>query len=202
MDRNLGAESATATDGAKTRGLYYQFGRKDPFVGSTEIYDINGTSKSTGATIATGKVTFAKAVQTPATFYTYGSGNYDWASPNNYTSKNWNDISESDGKTFFDPCPEGWRLPTKAEYSNFSTTTFTWDATNSGRTYNGNWFPAAGFRDSYYGSLLDVGSYGFSWSSSPSTGIHGYGLYFISGSVNPSNHNYRAYGFNVRCVQE
>ena len=67
MDRNLGAESATATDGAKTRGLYYQFGRKDPFVGSTEIYDINGTSKSTGATIATGKVTFAKAVQTPAT---------------------------------------------------------------------------------------------------------------------------------------
>lgn len=98
MDRNLGAESATATDGAKARGLYYQFGRKDPFVGSTEIYDINGTSKSTGATIATGKVTFAKAVQTPATFYTYGSGYNDWASPNNYTSKNWNDISESDGK--------------------------------------------------------------------------------------------------------
>lgn len=46
-------------------------------------------------------MTFAKAVQTPATFYTYGSGNNDWASPNNYTSKNWNDISESDGKTFF-----------------------------------------------------------------------------------------------------
>lgn len=45
MDRNLGAESATATDGRKTYGLYYQFGRKDPFVGSTEIYDINGTSK-------------------------------------------------------------------------------------------------------------------------------------------------------------
>ena len=202
MDRNLGAESATATDGAKTRGLYYQFGRKDPFVGSTEIYDINGTSKSTGATIATGKVTFAKAVQTPATFYTYGSGNNDWASPNNYTSKNWNDISESDGKTFFDPCPEGWRLPTKAEYSNFSTTTFTWDATNSGRTYNGNWFPAAGYRSSGDGSMSSVGSNGYYWSASPYSEFYGYYLYFYSGSVDPAYNNNRAGGFSVRCVQE
>lgn len=203
MDRNLGAESATATDGAKTRGLYYQFGRKDPFVGSTEIYDINGTSKSTGATIASGKVTFAKAVQTPATFYTYGSGNNnDWASPNNYTSKNWNDISESDGKTFFDPCPEGWRLPTKAEYSNFSTTTFTWDATNSGRTYNGNWFPAAGWRYSGDGSMTDVGSYGGCWSASPNSENNGYNLYFYSGYVDPALNSGRADGFSVRCVQE
>ena len=202
MDRNLGAESATATDGAKTRGLYYQFGRKDPFVGSTEIYDINGTSKSTGATIATGKVTFAKAVQTPATFYTYGSGNNDWASPNNYTSKNWNDISESDGKTFFDPCPEGWRLPTKAEYSNFSTTTFTWDATNSGRTYNGNWFPAAGYRYSVDGSMGGVGGYGYYWSASPTSEYYGYYLSFYSGDVYPANLSSRAYGFSVRCVQE
>ena len=202
MDRNLGAESATATDGAKTRGLYYQFGRKDPFVGSTEIYDINGTSKSTGATIATGKVTFAKAVQTPTTFYTYGSGNNDWASPNNYTSKNWNDISESDGKTFFDPCPEGWRLPTKAEYSNFSTTTFTWDATNSGRTYNGNWFPAAGYRNSDDGSMDFVGSDGGYWSASPYSENNGSNLYFYSGYVNPANYNIRADGFSVRCVQE
>lgn len=201
MDRNLGAESATATDGAKTRGLYYQFGRKDPFVGSTGIYDINGTSKSTGATIATGKVTFAKAVQTPATFYTDGGSN-GWASPNNYTSKNWNDISESDGKTFFDPCPEGWRLPTKAEYSNFSTTTFTWDATNSGRTYNGNWFPAAGYRFSVDGGMSNVGIYGNYWSASPISENYGCNLYFFSGNVSPANNFYRAYGFSVRCVQE
>jgi uncharacterized protein (TIGR02145 family) len=159
-------------------------------------------SKSTGATIATGKVTFAKAVQTPATFYTYGSGNNDWASPNNYTSKNWNDISESDGKTFFDPCPEGWRLPTKAEYSNFSTTTFTWDATNSGRTYNGNWFPAAGSRRSDGGGMGYVGSYGDYWSASPSSENNGYRLYFLSGDVYPAYSNLRAYGFSVRCVQE
>ena len=130
------------------------------------------------------------------------AANNDWASPNNYTSKNWNDISESDGKTFFDPCPEGWRLPTKAEYSNFSTTTFTWDATNSGRTYNGNWFPAAGHRYSDDGGMSSVGGYGYYWSASPYSEDGGYGLYFDSGYVNPASNGNRASGFSVRCVQE
>ncbi len=34
MDRNLGAVSADKNDGWKTYGLYYQMGRKDPFVGA------------------------------------------------------------------------------------------------------------------------------------------------------------------------
>ena len=35
MDRNLGAISANPSDGWKTYGLYYQMGRKDPFVGAS-----------------------------------------------------------------------------------------------------------------------------------------------------------------------
>ena len=35
MDRNLGATSASADDGDETFGLYYQWGRKDPFIGDT-----------------------------------------------------------------------------------------------------------------------------------------------------------------------
>lgn len=31
MDRNLGAETTSAYD-VKTKGLYYQWGRKDPFI--------------------------------------------------------------------------------------------------------------------------------------------------------------------------
>ncbi len=103
---------------------------------------------------------------------------------------------------FFDPCPEGWRLPTEAEYSNFSTTTFTWDATNSGRTYNGNWFPAAGYRFSDDGSVSVVGGSGYCWSASPFSENGGYFLNFGSGSVYPADNYYRAYGFSVRCVQE
>ena len=202
MDRNLGATSATPSDGDKTYGLYYQFGRKDPFTGDINRYDINGTSIGK-TTVADGKVTFAKAMQTPEVFYTYGSSSgSDWASPNNYTTKKWNDITDAAGKSLFDPSPKGWRLPSKEEYSNFSSTTFTWDSSNKGRTYEGNWFPAAGCRYSYTGSMNYVGSYGCDWSSSPYDGNNGYNLYFYSGGVSPSYNYNRADGFSVRCVQE
>ena len=202
MDRNLGATSATPSDGNKTYGLYYQFGRKDPFTGDIDRYDINGTS--IGNTIVTsGKVTFAKAMQTPAVFYTYGNNStYDWASPNNYTSKKWNDITDADGKSLFDPSPKGWRLPNRENFSNFSTTTFTWDNSNNGRTYEGNWFPAAGYRGSYDSGMNGVGGYGNCWSSSPYNGNYGYFLGFDSSYVSPSADYNRAYGFSVRCVQE
>ena len=196
MDRNLGATSAT--DGNKTHGLYYQYGRKDPFTGDIERYNINGTS--IGKTdIKGGAVSFAKAVQNPATFNTIIG---DWVSPNNYTDKNWNDIVESTGKTFFDPCPEGWRLPTKDEFSSFSADSFVWDSTNSGRKFNTNWFPASGYRYYSDGSMNCVGSYGLYWSASPNSESGGYFLYFNSSIVIPSYYNYRANGFSVRCVQE
>lgn len=198
MDRNLGATSATATDGIKTYGLYYQFGRKDPFTGDIERYNINGTSIGK-TTRESGPVSFAKAVQNPATF-NYGSS--DWASPNQYTSKNWNDIVESDGKTFFDPCPEGWRLPTKEEISSFSPFNFAWDSTNSGRTYNNNWFPASGYRTNYSGFTYLVGKHGCYWCASPYSESYGYGLVFYSGSVNTLNNDHRVSGSSVRCVQE
>ncbi len=198
MDRNLGATSATATDGKKTYGLYYQFGRKDPFTGDIERYNINGTSIGKTA-IESGKVSFAKAVQNPATF---NSNSSDCVSPNNYVGKNWNDIVESDGNTFFDPCPEGWRLPTRYEFSSFSTTSFDWDSTNSGITYNNNWFPASGSRLNGDGSMYSVGSYGYYWSALPYSAKNGYCLSFYSGYANPSVNNYRAHGLSVRCVQE
>ena len=201
MDRNLGAMSATPSDGAKTRGLYYQFGRKDPFTGDIDRYDINGTSIGE-TTIASGYVSFAKAMQTPRVFYTYyNDSSYDWASPNNYTSKKWNDITDAAGKSLFDPSPEGWRLPNKEEYSNFSTTTFIWNS-GKGRTYEGNWFPTAGYRSSVVGGVGSNPSDGLYWSSSPINGNYGYSLDFRSSDVDPSNTSGRANGFSVRCVQE
>lgn len=48
MDRNLGAVSANPADGWKTYGLYYQDGRKDPFIGIQE----SGNNDRTGVTTA------------------------------------------------------------------------------------------------------------------------------------------------------
>ncbi len=45
MDRNLGAVSADKNDGWKTYGLYYQMGRKDPFVGANSA---GGADESLG----------------------------------------------------------------------------------------------------------------------------------------------------------
>ena len=203
MDRNLGATSANPTDGDKTYGLYYQFGRKDPFTGDIDRYDINGTSIGK-TTVTFDKVTFAKAMQTPAVFYSENTFPPDWVSSNNYTSKKWNDITDAAGKSLFDPSPKGWRLPSKEEYSNFSTTTFTWDDSNLGRTYEENWFPAAGGRCFINDSMDYLDGYGLYWSSSPYSDDDKWGcqLYFESDIVTPSNDNSRIYGFSVRCVQE
>lgn len=48
MDRNLGALSATPTDGAKTIGMYYQCGRKDPIMTDWSQITKLGTSSLGG----------------------------------------------------------------------------------------------------------------------------------------------------------
>ena len=203
MDRNLGAMSANPSDGDKTYGLYYQFGRKDPFTGDIDRYDINGTSIGK-TTLTSGKVTFAKAMQTPGVFYTFGNSllAYDWASPNNYNTKKWNDITDAAGKSLFDPSPEGWRLPSKEEYSDFDTKTFIWDSSNKGSTYNANWFPAAGERNINYGKMEYVGRKGNCWNSSPKNHQDGCRLVFCNDFLYTDLSNPRANGYSVRCVQE
>ena len=88
MDRNLGA--TTGTPGIKeTVGLYYQWGRKDPFLGSTEV-DASGTAVCTGGelpivtdcTAETGTIDYT--ISHPTTFIKFnfdrstGAGNSDW----------------------------------------------------------------------------------------------------------------------------
>ena len=205
MDRNLGATSANPTDGDKTYGLYYQFGRKDPFTGDINRYNMNGTSIGKTA-VTSGKVTFAKAIQTPAVFYTYGTSSvYDWASPNNYTTKKWNDITGSDGKSLFDPSPEGWRLSSQEEFETLSQSRLSWDNLNKGWTYEGNWFPINGRRDAQNGSMA-IRYYYMSWSSFINSISYGRGFSIAMNGNGMSVDYYalwgRAYGFSVRCVQE
>jgi len=61
-------------------------------------------------------------------------------------------------------------------------------------------FPAAGTRRSSVGSLLDVGSSGIYWSSTPNS-ERAYSVGFSNGDVYMYNGR-RSYGFSVRCVAE
>ncbi len=58
----------------------------------------------------------------------------------------------------------------------------------------------AGYRYRSDATLYYQGSNGNYWSSSPN-GTFGHGMLFNSTSINPSNINYRAYGFSVRCFK-
>lgn len=202
MDRNLGASSATPGD-VGALGLLYQWGRKDPFLGSSSISSSAKAAASTGTWSITSGGSPANAEVNPMTFYTNMSlPNESWASL----------------KTTNDPCPHGWRVPdggsngvwARALGSSSSFTNLSlWDSTNRGMNFSGKfgsdqtiWYPASGYRSSLDGDLIDVGNGGNYWSASPSSN-KAYSLDFSSnGYVNPPDYNFRVTGFSVRCLQE
>lgn len=206
MDRNLGATSATPGD-VGTLGLLYQWGRKDPFLGSSSISDaveakstiIWPSAVSSNSSIGT----IGYAIANPTTFITYKSNNYDW-------QYNQDDIRWQSKKTIYDPCPAGWRVPDGGSRGVWAMAGFddtTYDSTNEGISFNisylsTTWYPASGLLDSSDGSLANVGYVGSYWSCSPND-TDAYYLSFDSlGDVYPLDCFNRARGFPVRCLQE
>ena len=215
MDRNLGATTADAGD-VGALGLLYQWGRKDPFLGSSSISG-STEAKSTkswpspvSASAIKGTVDYA--TENPMTFITgTGSSNYDW----HYSSRN-NDLWKS-SKTIYDPCPGGWRVPdggdngvwSKACGSSSYFSDYPYDSSDEGMNFSGEfgsasiiWYPASGFRDSNGGLLVNFGFGGNYWSVTPGSNNAYNLLYYSSGSVYPSSRDCRADGQSVRCLQE
>lgn len=226
MDRNLGATSATPGD-VGALGLLYQWGRKDPFLGSSSIhFDTMAEAKSTiiwpsavNSDSSNGTVEYATAH--PTTFITYNSSNNDWYYTGDYSTDNTRWTPSSSSKSIYDPCPFGWRVPDGGDEgvwskalgsSSYFNDASLYDVTNEGMNFAGKfgssstiWYPASGYRPNDDGILDNVGNDGECWSASPRTGKrHGaYYLYIRSiGNVHPANYGYRAYGSSVRCVRE
>ena len=217
MDRNLGATSATPGD-VGALGLLYQWGRKDPFLGSSSISS-STTAKSTiswpspvSSSSSRGTVSYVTA--NPTTFvYGTSSTDYDW----HYSSRDNTLWTTSDKtKSIYDPCPAGWRVPDGGSSGVWSTAlgssssyTGTYNSTNEGMNFSSKfgsastiWYPASGFRDYDDGGLSNVGYSGHYWSASPDS-LYAYYLYFYDpGNVDPSTYNYRSRGYSVRCLQE
>jgi uncharacterized protein (TIGR02145 family) len=106
------------------------------------------------------------------------------------------------------PCPAGWRLPTRTEYERVKNNN-TWTTGSGWRTFNAVrqvndylYLPAAGCRDPNNGNLSSRGGIGYYWSSSVgSNSDHGRNLYFNSNSQLVDN-VYRRGGCSVRCVAD
>ena len=209
MDRNLGATSATPGD-VGALGLLYQWGRKDPFLGSSSISS-STEAKSTitwPSTVSSDSSngTIEYATEHPTTFITYNSNNYDW----HYTgSSSTDDTRWQSEKTIYDPCPAGWRVPDGGKSgvwgaAGFSNTIY--DEANEGISFgigssSTTWYPASGRRHDDNGKLLNVGYDGGYWAISP---YDGYAYCLIiknNGDVHIALNNYRADGFSIRCLQ-
>ena len=219
MDRNLGATSATPGD-VGALGLLYQWGRKDPFLGSSSIRS-NTLAKSTitwpsavESNSSNGTIEFATAH--PTTFITCNDRNRDWYYTGSRSTDKTRWTTSSSAKSIYDPCPAGWRVPDGGSNGVWtkvlgyrSSYTSTYNSTNEGMNFSGKfgsasaiWYPASGSRSCDDGSLNNVGYVGFSWSAY-SGGYFAYGLRFsYDGDVSPSSSSIRAYGHSVRCIQE
>jgi uncharacterized protein (TIGR02145 family) len=116
-----------------------------------------------------------------------------------------------------DPCPTGYRVPTRAEWEAVNTNntvsrtgTFIIGNTEYGSALQYGTagdpkrltLPAAGNRNSTNGALNNNrGNSGFYWSSTEN-GSNAYYFFFGLGSVRPANYGSRTIGFSLRCIAE
>ena len=112
-----------------------------------------------------------------------------------------------------DPCPTGWRVPTKEELESLVNADNHWIVINgiNGRIFSdGNqkvFFSAAGVRMGGYGGMLaEVGYGGIAWSSTSCDDAIAYRMGFANegAAISGCNHGGGGYGqgFSVRCVKE
>lgn len=190
MSRNLGAlEDASASAGADSYGLLYQWGRKDPFRCETPSDKKAGT------------MTLAESVAAPTTF-AYSDGT--WMA--SVDKSVWGDKAT---KTVYDPCPPGYKVPMREDV----TAVFSTDALSgtegwqyvSGKAFAiGNpkvWFPYTGYIDGT-GTYVASGTQTKIWNSHMDTANNqGYGIFVTNDSSSRSSQK-AAQGGTVRCISE
>jgi len=182
MDRNLGAgRAATSMDDEQAYGDLYQWGR----AADGHQKRNSGTTSTLSSTDKPGHEDFILSPDSP----------FDWRSPQN-------DNLWQGANGINNPCPDGYRIPTAAEWEAEIQSWISDDA--SGAFASPLKLPVAGTRSLGSGSLYVVGllgSHGYYWSSSSITSSGAQPLAFDSGDADMGS-VYRAHGYSVRCIKD
>lgn len=175
MDRNLGAMSNGT--GTTAYGLYYQWGRKDPFPGSIQDGKLYLVTSIVNNNLPT-------SIQNPDRYYASSIRTFDWIGmvQNNNL---WNTTNGE--KSAYDPCPFGWRVPVANDDTNGSP----WYG------FTGS-YPLAGGLDVSSGQLVGAESQGYVWGAS----ARGFNGFVFDAKNKKSSSAFRANGYPVRCVKD
>ena len=180
MDRNLGASQAA--DSSKHEASYgdlYQWGR---FADGHQCRS-SDTTHQRSSTDNPGHGDFI--AKTPAP--------YDWRNPQNNSL--WQGVNGINN-----PCPKGYRLPTKGEWE---AELESWGANKNatGAYASPLKLPVAGNRRYTDGAFRGVGQYGDYWASTVES-QGGSGLLSIDDNNALTRFDVRATGYSVRCIKD
>ena len=125
LDRNLGAVANTEplNDETDAAGMYYQWGRKDPFPSPTSLSATNGSISMTdvypsgAVSVETQQngVSVETSIMNPNKYYwgSHNKGAQDWC------STSYDLFWSTSEKTDMDPCPYGYVVPDKSQMEKF-----------------------------------------------------------------------------------
>lgn len=211
LDRNLGAlgngftkegsKSLPIEELDKSAGLLYQWGRKDPFAGSSSVtgfkerklYDATGEiSKS----YISSTVDLNWSIANPHVFI---QSSTDWLTTGRELMWGITIAIFDSGKTIFDPCPAGWRVALGGVWglSWGSSGSFNYGRYSENLIYKGDFYPAAGFRTNT--AMMGTGSVGYCWSRTPLLSSRASTFMVNSSTFNVNASSNRSYGMAVRC---
>lgn len=187
MDRNLGAFASASN--SESRGLYYQWGRKDPI-------------RRNNPEIATGPKDISTVTQNPSKFYK-NAGNWSTDS-----SGLWSDTS-TDAMLKYNPCPKGWTIPSSGICKLLINEAWLFYSSDINIYYTGNLYIAperyiVGGTGSEIGSGISR-SYYYYWTSTISNTTKSYEMNFsnslnkVTGYVDTTT---RSTGMPIRCIRE
>lgn len=181
LDRNLGAEKpADSLNDAKSFGDLFQWGRQDD---GHQERSSSTRNVLTPSGFQPGHSDFIVSINNP----------HDWNEDSDWLFR-WTD--DSGKKTEADPCPDGWRVPSREEWQSVSGG---WD-TREDLAKSPLRLPSAGMRREYEGDLRDVGVAAYYWSSTAQSDVS-FLMYADTTNVVVYDHH-RAAGYSVRCIKE